>query len=57
MTDLASTLLHDDDSGEYAFVTVIAIGIITLFAGVISIIPPHFAAAAADVPSLAQFYL
>lgn len=57
MTDLASTLLQDDDISEYAFVTVIALGITTLFAGVVSIIPPHFAAAAADVPSLAQFYL
>ncbi|HEX9489428.1 MAG TPA: hypothetical protein VF930_04025 [Stellaceae bacterium] len=56
MTDLASTLLHDDDSSAYAFVTAIAIGIATLLAGIVSIIPPHFAAAA-DVPSLAQFYL
>ena len=57
MTDLASTLLHNHDHSEYAFVTVIALGITTLLAGIISIIPPHFAAAAADVPSLAQFYL
>jgi hypothetical protein len=57
MTDLASTLVHDNDSSEYAFMTVIAIGIATLLAGVVSIIPPHYAAAAADVPSLAQFYL
>jgi len=57
MTDLVSTLLHDGDTSEYAFVTAIAIGIVTLLTGIVSIIPPHFAAAAADVPSLAQFYL
>jgi hypothetical protein len=57
MTDLASTLLDDGDISEYMFVTVIALGITTLLVGVISIIPPHFAVAAADVPSLAQFFL
>ena len=57
MTDLASTLLNDGDISEYTFVTVIALAITTLLVGVISIIPPHFAAAAADVPSLAQFFL
>ncbi|HWG80164.1 MAG TPA: hypothetical protein VN681_10345 [Stellaceae bacterium] len=55
MTDLASTLVHDD-IGEYAFVTTIAIGIVVLLAGVISGIPADYATAA-DVPSLAQFYL
>jgi hypothetical protein len=55
MTDLASTLVHDD-SGEYAFVTMIAIGIVALLVGVISGIPSDHATAA-DVPSPAQFYL
>jgi hypothetical protein len=57
MTDLASTLLHDDDSSTYALVTVIAIGVTAMLAGIVSLIPAHFAATAADVPSLAQFYL
>jgi hypothetical protein len=56
MTVLASTLLRSDETSEYAFVTVIAIGIIALLAGVISLIPADYATAA-DVPSLAQFYL
>ena len=55
MTDLASTLVHDD-IGDYAFVTMIAIGIVALLVGVISVIPSDYATAA-DVPSLAQFYL
>jgi len=57
MTDLASTLLHDDDSSVYALMTVVAIGVTALLAGIVSLIPTHFAATAADVPSLAQFYL
>ena len=55
MTDLASTLVHGEIS-EHTFVTMIAIGIVAVLVGVISIIPPHYATAA-DVPSLAQFYL
>jgi hypothetical protein len=55
MTDLASTLVHDD-IGDYALVTTIAIGIVALLIGVISGIPSDYATAA-DVPSLAQFYL
>ncbi|HKW52136.1 MAG TPA: hypothetical protein VJO12_00475 [Stellaceae bacterium] len=55
MTDLASTLVHDD-IGDYAFVTMIAIGIVALLVGVISVIPSDYATAA-DVPSLAQLYL
>ena len=55
MTHSASTLVHDDIS-EHTFVTMIAIGVVALLVGVISIIPPHYAAAA-DVPSLAQFFL
>ena len=56
MTDLASTLLHDDDSSQHALMTTIAIGVVAVLVGLISIIPPD-CAAAADVPSLAQFYL
>jgi hypothetical protein len=62
MTDVAPTLVHDDaseyadDTSEYAAVTVIALGIASLLDGLASIIPPQYAAAA-DVPSLAQFYL
>ncbi|HEX6841686.1 MAG TPA: hypothetical protein VF113_09150 [Stellaceae bacterium] len=55
MTDLASTLVHDD-IGDYAFATTIAIGIVTLLVGLISGVPSDYATAA-DVPSLAQFYL
>lgn len=55
MTDLASTLVHDD-TDEYALVTTVAIGIVTLLVGLIGYVPSDYAAAA-DVPSLAQFYL
>ena len=56
MADTTSTLLAYDDSSELSLVTVIALCIVTLLAVVVCIIPPDFAAAA-DVPSLAQFYL
>ena len=55
MTHSASTLVHDDIS-EQTFVTMVAIGIVAVLVGIISLIPPHFATAA-DVPSLAQFFL
>jgi hypothetical protein len=55
MTDLASALVHDDLS-DYAFVTMIAVGMVALLVGLISGIPSDYATAA-DVPSLAQFYL
>ena len=56
MTDRVSTLLHDNDDSQYALVTTIAIGVVALLIGVISLIPAHYATAA-DVHSLAQFYL
>ena len=55
MTDLASTLVHNDIS-EHTLVTMIAIGIVVLLVGVITGLPSDYATAA-DVPSLAQLYL
>ena len=55
MSDLAPTLL-DDDISQYAFATTIALAIVVLLAGIVSLVPLGYATAA-DVPSLAQFFI
>jgi hypothetical protein len=56
MTDITSPFLAHDDISESTVVTVIALCVVALLAVVVCIIPPDLSAAA-DVPSLAQFYL
>ncbi len=57
MSQLVSTVVHDDSISEYTIVTLVAIGAVTALFGLVSLVSPHMAGWADDVPSLALFFI
>lgn len=57
MSQLVSTVVHDESISEYAIVTLIAIGTVSVLLGLISLIPPHLMPSPETLPSLALLFI